>query len=266
MYSTGIILLLTITASIASHIEGLWQVNRSNEMIEIRSTNNGIKAKYVDSGSWDFYETLRNDRYEDRKGNRYILQSSDQLLWESRDGRRVMNFQKAQSNSSRRGNYNNGRNNGYGSRNNGHNDDYRNSNRNGQRYDDYGNSNRNRQRYDDYGSYNGQNDEYCGPNCADNCTDHKRGKRVKNDRYLRSQLSGTYTNRWKRTNAYVEYDGYTLKMKTNRSRKWTTYSRTHHKKLVFEDRWGNKVKFKKNGQMEWKRADNGRHIDFHKTY
>ena len=255
MYSTGIILLLTVTASIASHIEGLWQVNQSNDLIEIRTTNNGIKAKFVDSGSWDFYETLRNDRYEDRKGNRYILQSSDQLLWESRNGRSVMRLQKANANSSRGGNYGNDRNKDYGSRNrnNGHNDGY-------------GNANRNKQRYDDYGRNNGQNDEYCGPSCADNCTHHKRGKRVKSDRYLRSQLSGTYTNRWKRTNAHVQYDGYTLKMKTNRSRKWTTYRRTHNRKLVFEDRWGNRIKFKNNGQMEWRRADNGRNIDFHKTY
>jgi hypothetical protein len=256
--STGIILLFTITIISASGIDGIWQVSKSNDYIEIRKTNDGIKAKFVDARDWDFYEHLRRNTYEDRKGNRYIFNSSDKLVWESRDGRRSFQLRKA--------------NNDYGYVNNRRNRSYNSG------YDSYENNRNNkgqqRGRYDDGYDYNrnyknnrgNYNDQYCNSGCAANCKIHKRGKFRGKDRHLVHQLSGTWHNRWRNTVAYVEYDGFALRMKTNRSRKWTTFRRTHHRKLVFEDKWGNRLKFKNNGELEWKRADGRRDIDFVKRY
>ena len=66
--------------------------------------------------------------------------------------------------------------------------------------------------------------------------------------------------------AYVEYDGYNLRMKTNKGRKWTTYRRTSARKLKFEDKFGNRIRIKSNGELEWKRSDGRREIEFRKRY
>jgi hypothetical protein len=51
-------------------------------------------------------------------------------------------------------------------------------------------------------------------------------------------------------------------MKTNRGRKWTTYRRTNNRRMIFEDKWGNRLRLRNNGRLEWKRADGRRDIDF----
>lgn len=251
-YSTGIILLLTIATAHAAGIEGIWQVDNSNDFIEIRSTNDGIKAKFVNQGNWDFYEHLRRNTYEDRRGNRYTYRSDEDLVWESRDNRKVIRLRKS-----------------YNDRYGRNNDRYRDDDWRDDRYD------RN-DRYDRDGRYidrnhrgdwnNGRGNvevHVCGPNCGPNCNmvNTRRG-----DRYLSNQLSGTWTNRFRNRIAYVDYDGFVLRMKTNRSRGWTTYRRTHHRKLEFEDRFGNTIRFRNNGEMRWRRADRGRTIDFIKDY
>ncbi len=276
MYSTGIILLIAITLSAASKIEGLWQVNNSKEIIEIRTTNQGIKAKFVESHDWDHYDYLRNNTYEDRQGNRYTLQSSKNLTWESRDGRKKLRLFKAYDN------YNSNRN--YGSNNQGstryqrkdrYDDDY--NYRQGRndygydRYDQHGNDNYSRNRYDHYGNDNyGRNNRYddgfCSDNCAANCSMHRNGRFNGTDRYLVRELSGTWSNKWKNTVAYVEFDGFAVQMKTNKNRNWTTFRRVHPKKLLFEDRYGNTIKFTNSGKMEWKRSDNRREIVFRRSY
>ena len=222
LFSTGIILLFVITVSSAAQIEGLWQVNRSNDLVEIRSTNQGIKAKLVDSQDWDRYDHVRRDIYEDRKGNRYYLKSSNRLTWESRDGRRVINLEKARNNDRRRDRYD----------------------RNDYNYD---NNRRDRNR----------GHEDCTSRCGNSCTFEANFGRRNDD-----GLSGQWTNRWRNTIAYVEFDGYNIRMKTNRSRKWTTYRRTNSRRMTFEDKWGNRLKLRKNGKLEWKRADGRRDIDF----
>jgi len=66
--------------------------------------------------------------------------------------------------------------------------------------------------------------------------------------------------------AYVEYDGYNIRMKTNRGRKWVTYRRTNNRKPIFKDRYGNRLKLRNNGKLEWRRADGRRDINFVKNY
>lgn len=241
MYSTGIILLLTITIGSAAQIEGFWQVDRSNDIIEIRSTRDGIKAKFVDRGEWENYEYLRQNIYEDRRGNRYIFRSDEDLKWESRDNRRVVNLRKS---------YNSGDENHY------HDDGWDND-----YYDDRNNRQGRSGNYD-----NNRNIEACGPSCGHNCV-HVRNRKVNRaDRYLVNQLSGTYSNGLGTRLAYVDYDGFVLRMKTNRARGWTNYRRTHHRKLEFEDRFGNSVRFKNNGELRWRRGDGGRTLTFRKRY
>ena len=203
--ATGIILLFTVTLISAAQIEGLWEVNRSNDLVEIRSTNQGIKARFVNSNDWDRYERVRKDIYEDRRGNRYYVKSSNRLTWESRDGRRVINLEKARGNNRRSG-----------------------------RYDDFDYDNNRRGRIDTHHS--------CTSSCGSSCTFSSNNRRSYDN-----SLSGTWTNRWRNTVAYVEYDGYNIRMKTNRSRKWITYRRTNNRKMVFEDRYGNRLKLRNNG-------------------
>ncbi len=223
MFSAGIILLLTITISTAAQIEGLWQVHKSNDVVEIRSTRDGVKAKFVNSNDWAFYERLRNNTYEDRKGNRYYLESSNKLVWESRDGRRTVRLRKA-----RRDYYENG---------------YRDD-----QYDDY-----------NYEGRQGRSDrEYWN----DGFETHNRRSTGRLD----DALSGTWVNRWRNTIAYVEYDGIVVRMKTNRNRRWTTYRRTNARRPIFEDRWGNRIRFKRNGELEWRRSDGRREIEFRKRF
>ena len=240
MNSTGIILLLSVTLAAGAQIEGLWQVNKSNDLVEIRSTSNGLKAKFVTSQEWDFYDYLNRDTYEDRRGNRYYLKSSEKLIWESRDGRRKINLRKAD----RR---------------------YRDQHYSNRYDDDYGNyrQGRNNNRYD-YDNDYGYVDDYCSDSCSSSCTRHNKGKYRKGNRTFNNHLSGTWVNRWRNTIAHVEFDGNVVRMKTNKSRRWITYRRTHHKKLFFEDKWGNRLKFKNNGDLDWKRSDGRRDIQFHK--
>lgn len=224
--ATGIILLLSITMGTAAQIEGFWKVDRSNDLVEIRSTNQGIMAKFVNSNDWDRYERLRRDVYEDRKGNRYYVKSNNRLTWESRSGRRVIHLEKA-----------------------------RNDNRRSGRYDDfnYGEDHHRRGRSDAHHS--------CTSTCSSSCTFSANAGRS-----FDNGLSGTWMNRWRNTIAYVEYDGYSIRMKTNKSRKWSTYRRTNNRRLVFEDKWGNRLRLKNNGKLEWQRADGRRDIDFVKEH
>ena len=244
MYSTGIILLLTITSVAAAQIEGLWQVSKSSDVIEIQATNNGLKAKFVDSNKWDHYEMLRNNTYEDRRGNRYYVESSNRLQWQSRDGKRVINLKRAQNYRGNDSRYNDSR----------YNDDY-----------NYDNSNR-RGRSNQRGSYYDEDYEqgYCTSSCSANCSMHANKNRNRGSRGDR--LSGEWVNRWRNTVAHVEYDGIVVRMKTNKSRKWITYRRSHARKLTFEDRWGNTIRFKNNGELKWNRSDGRRDIEFRRNW
>lgn len=209
MYSTGIILLLAINTSIAAQIEGFWQVNKSNDLVEIQRTREGLKAKLVTSNDWDYYELLRSKIYENRSGNRYYIESSDRLRWESRDGRRVIQLRKT---------------------------------RNNNRYDRYDDDRRGRnQQYDDSDFYD---DQFSNPR----------------NRLENNGLSGTWSNRWTNTIMDLEYDGFLVRMRTNRSRRWVTYRRTNSRRVIFADRWGNSLLFKNNGEVRWRRADGLRNL------
>ncbi|WP_235296455.1 hypothetical protein [Portibacter marinus] len=233
IFSTGIILLISITSSFAAYIDGIWQVNRSNDLVEIKATNYGLKAKFLNSNDWIHYDRVRDDIYEDRKGNRYYIKTNNRMTWESRDGRRVINLEKSNI-----------------------------QNRRGRSYDDYeyGYDYENRRRRSNGNRGNGRrfNQHICSSACGTTC-----GMGVG---YRDDGMSGTWTNRWRNVVAYVEFDGYSVRMRTNNSKKWTTYRRTNSRKLHFEDRWGNRLRFKNNGRLQWRRADGRRNIDLTRDY
>lgn len=107
---------------------------------------------------------------------------------------------------------------------------------------------RNDRNYDEYNYRRGRshargNEHICSATCG--CTVVERR--------FDDGISGTYTNRRRNVIAYVEYNGYTVRMKTNRAPGWITYYRSHSRKLRFEDRWGNELKFRRNGDLEWER-------------
>lgn len=72
---------------------GDWYSARHREYLEIREFREGFRARRP-GGDWVVYERDRDNRFSDRRGNIYYFDESGSLCWQSRDGKRLINFRK----------------------------------------------------------------------------------------------------------------------------------------------------------------------------
>ncbi len=75
-------------------VEGRWQNTRTNVLLEVEKTYNGIRVKRLDKSGWIRYESIRRDQFRDHEGNTYEILPDGRLEWQSSDGRRRLRFNR----------------------------------------------------------------------------------------------------------------------------------------------------------------------------
>lgn len=78
-----------------NRLSGQYYVREINEYISVNQTRNGLKAKRG-NGKWVHYTQNRNrkNEYVDKKGNRYIVRSENEITWKNRSGTVSLNLKK----------------------------------------------------------------------------------------------------------------------------------------------------------------------------
>ena len=70
-------------------LEGVWATTKFNDDVIVERTNEGIRAKLLGSSrDWTYYRQDSYDKkeYYDNRGNRYVAQTSRELVWYPKEG------------------------------------------------------------------------------------------------------------------------------------------------------------------------------------
>lgn len=80
----------SVQAGTSRHaLGGFWQNEEHKVVIEVSLTDYGFRAIRTDDDRWYRYEWVGDNVYTDRDGNRYVVYSDDNMVWESYDGRQL---------------------------------------------------------------------------------------------------------------------------------------------------------------------------------
>lgn len=221
--------LLFSMSLIAGDLDGFWQVEKSHQTTEIQMTHYGLKAKLMDQNRWTYYDRVNARLFEDDRGNSYRVISDGHLVWKSRRGaREIRMFRKNRNYDS----YGSG---GYV---NPYDDGYYSSPYGGNHHNNgYGQS--------DYGNY-----------CPSDYFDNRRNV----DQFI--------FGRWRQKHGprelFIQRSGRNIKVKEGRYGRWVVYRHMNRNKPYFKDRYGNTLKFRRNGTLDWDR-EHRRDLEFRKS-
>ena len=88
------LLLFAVLPLQAYHLDGLWRNDRQNITLRIESAEDGFRAKRIDQGVWDKYQTKNGYRFLDRFGNAYIVKSDQEIIWHEAGSGKKLYFSK----------------------------------------------------------------------------------------------------------------------------------------------------------------------------